>query len=113
MSDDWAARTAETAACAACGSPQPYGRIRCLACGQPLVFPVNPYRDGAIGALSFVCVDCGAAVFDVIGAKPGTRCSTCSGYRDDAFAERPCDHCSKPYRGPAVYCSLACALADA
>ena len=29
------------------------------------------------------------------------------------FPERPCDKCGKPYRGPAVYCSLTCALADA
>jgi hypothetical protein len=27
--------------------------------------------------------------------------------------ERAYYHCGKPYRGPAVYCSLACALADA
>jgi hypothetical protein len=64
------------AACAACGAVQPYGRIRCLACGAPLVFPVSPYQD-------------------------------------DRFEERPCDHCLKLYRGPAVYCSLKCAVADA
>jgi hypothetical protein len=34
-------------------------------------------------------------------------------YVDKAFSERPCDKCGKPYRGPAVYCSLTCALADA
>jgi hypothetical protein len=34
-------------------------------------------------------------------------------YRDTSFPERACDHCSQPYRGPAVYCSLACAQADA
>jgi hypothetical protein len=28
------------------------------------------------------------------------------------FVARPCDHCHQPYRGPAVYCSNACALAD-
>ena len=32
-------------------------------------------------------------------------------YRDNRFAERPCDHCGKPYRGPAVYCRHECALA--
>jgi DnaJ-class molecular chaperone len=36
-----------------------------------------------------------------------------AGYSDDRFLERPCDRCGKPYRGPAVYCSLTCALADA
>jgi hypothetical protein len=53
-------------------------------------------------------------------------CLTCNGsgfvpqetaaklaYRDDKFPERACDHCGKPYRGPAVYCSLECAVADA
>lgn len=34
-------------------------------------------------------------------------------YADDAFPERACDFCGKLYRGPAVYCSLECALADA
>lgn len=34
-------------------------------------------------------------------------------YRDDTYPERPCDHCGKLYRGPAVYCSLECAVADA
>jgi hypothetical protein len=36
-----------------------------------------------------------------------------SAYRDDRYEERACDHCAKLYRGPAVYCSLECALADA
>jgi hypothetical protein len=35
-----------------------------------------------------------------------------AGYRDDKFPEWLCAHCGKPYRGPAVHCSLACALAD-
>jgi hypothetical protein len=34
-------------------------------------------------------------------------------YQNDRFEERACDHCGNPYRGPAVYCSLACAQADA
>jgi hypothetical protein len=34
-------------------------------------------------------------------------------YRDDSFPARLCDHCGTPYRGPAVYCSLTCAIADA
>jgi hypothetical protein len=34
-------------------------------------------------------------------------------YRDDTYEERACDCCSRPYRGPAVYCSLTCALDDA
>lgn len=34
-------------------------------------------------------------------------------YRDDTFPGRCCDYCGQSYRGPAVYCSLECALADA
>jgi hypothetical protein len=34
-------------------------------------------------------------------------------YRDDSYPERACDHCGKPYRGPAVFCSLECAIAAA
>jgi hypothetical protein len=36
-----------------------------------------------------------------------------SAYRDDSFPKRACDRCGKNYRGPAVYCSLECATADA
>jgi hypothetical protein len=34
-------------------------------------------------------------------------------HRRKAFPERACDKCGKLYRGPAVYCSLECAVADA
>jgi hypothetical protein len=34
-------------------------------------------------------------------------------YRNDNFVERACDCCGRLYRGPAVYCSLDCTLADA
>jgi hypothetical protein len=34
-------------------------------------------------------------------------------YRDDSYPERICDGCQKPYRGPAIYCSLDCARRDA
>ena len=34
-------------------------------------------------------------------------------YIDATFPERACDKCGKLYRGPAVYCSLECAIADA
>lgn len=34
-------------------------------------------------------------------------------YRDDTFPARHCDTCGRPYRGPAVYCSFICAVADA
>jgi len=34
-------------------------------------------------------------------------------YRDPRWPERACDRCGLPYQGPAVYCSLECAIADA
>lgn len=34
-------------------------------------------------------------------------------YRNPSFPARRCDYCRRWYRGPAVYCSLTCALADA
>jgi phosphoenolpyruvate-protein kinase (PTS system EI component) len=34
-------------------------------------------------------------------------------YQDPRFSERACDKCGKRYRGPAVYCSIECAEADA
>jgi hypothetical protein len=34
-------------------------------------------------------------------------------YRDDSYPSRACDHCGQPYRGPAIYCSFECAIADA
>lgn len=43
-------------------------------------------------------------------------CPTCgwdSRYRVEGHPERKCDHCAKPYAGPAVFCSLRCALAAA
>jgi hypothetical protein len=59
----------------------------------------------------------------VTRGEPLAACANCGAplvfpapeeaYRDDAFDERLCDHCGKSYRGPAVYCSLECAVADA
>lgn len=34
-------------------------------------------------------------------------------YHDPNYPERPCDRCGKSYNGPAVYCSIECAIADA
>lgn len=34
-------------------------------------------------------------------------------YRNDSYPERACERCGVLYRGPAVYCSKACAVADA
>lgn len=34
-------------------------------------------------------------------------------YHDPSYPPRDCDACGRHYTGPAVYCSLGCALADA
>ena len=34
-------------------------------------------------------------------------------YHDPSCPERHCDYCGLRYRGPAVYCSIECAIADA
>lgn len=49
---------------------------------------------------------------DCIGGV-ASCCDTAGSYRDDVYPERLCDHCGTLYRGPAVYCSLDCALRDA
>lgn len=51
-------------------------------------------------------------VFERLKAA-GAMLARDNGYRDEAFSERACERCGKPYRGPAVYCSFACAEADA
>lgn len=62
---------------------------------------------------TFACLGCGA-----IQERNIIRCEQCGKPLvfpkiDDVFPERLCDHCGKPYQGPAVYCSLDCALRDA
>jgi hypothetical protein len=44
---------------------------------------------------------------------PGYQVQAEAAYRSDRFPERPCERCGKIYRGPAVYCSLSCAVEDA
>lgn len=33
-------------------------------------------------------------------------------YRDNTWPEKACERCEKPYKGPAIYCSLHCAELD-
>ena len=59
------------AQCAGCGAEQPYGRIRCEVCGEPLVFPK-----------SFVCPDCGFESFNLNDVVEG-YCGRCHAFADD------------------------------
>lgn len=51
--------------------------------------------------------------FDMAQKLQGLADQVNAKYSDPTFPERRCDFCGLPYRGPAVYCSLECALADA
>lgn len=41
------------------------------------------------------------------------RAAAEAAYADPRFPARECDCCGESYQGPAVYCSLRCALDDA
>lgn len=43
----------------------------------------------------------------------GIELAAVDAYSDDTMPERACDRCKRLYRGPAVYCSLKCAVEDA
>jgi predicted amidophosphoribosyltransferase len=62
--------TEKRATCAACGAEQEYGRIRCLACGKPLVFPA-----------SFVCPRCKAESFNLNDIRE-RYCGRCHQFAD-------------------------------
>jgi RecJ-like exonuclease len=62
------------------------------------------------------CLECGgsgiASCCDTAGASSAKERAEDS-YGDPTFTARACDKCGALYRGPAVYCSLKCALEDA
>jgi hypothetical protein len=58
-----------------------------------------------------ICPECrGRGFAPLIGGVAGSCEGAC---RDDSYPERTCERCPVLYRGPAVYCCLECALADA
>ena len=61
------------ARCAGCGADQPFGRIRCDQCGEPLVFPT-----------SFVCPRCGAESFNLNAVVEGW-CGRCRRFAAEGF----------------------------
>jgi hypothetical protein len=78
----------------------------CPSCNGERVVKINT-PEGRL--LLAPCLEC-------MGSGNASWCDA-AGPTDDAYhdrlEERACDHCGKPYHGPAVYCSFACALADA
>jgi hypothetical protein len=77
------------------------GLQRCDASAAAAWLMLAHGRDKLLGEL--------AATLDV--QAPGLR--QWIAYHDDGQPERACDRCGQSYRGPALYCSLACAQADA
>jgi hypothetical protein len=59
------------------------------------------------------CGRCHTFPSDAVYLPERTTAFARAAYRNDSFPARLCDHCGTPYRGPAVYCSLECAVADA
>lgn len=45
--------------------------------------------------------------------RPDSALRALAAYIDPTKPPRACDKCGREYRGPAVYCSLTCAMADA
>jgi hypothetical protein len=57
------------------------------------------------------CDDCQARWWGLCGVSAPVDPK--QAYRDDSYPSRNCDYCGLRYRGPAVYCSIECAIADA
>jgi phage FluMu protein Com len=78
----------------------------CINCAEPLIFTadggIRPPTEAELAEI--------ATHEDYLRTQNAVRAAA---YRDQRFSERACDHCGKPYRGPAVYCSFECAIADA
>jgi hypothetical protein len=90
----------------------------CEAChGEGFVRGRDPQSPGALVMLP--CLECNgsgvASCCDAAGANDhiGDVNKMVDRYRDDKFEPELCHHCGKSYRGPALYCSLQCALDDA
>lgn len=53
---------------------------------------------------------------DPIGSSEGflqvAQARARESYHDSAYPQRQCDFCGRFYTGPAVYCSLDCAMED-
>lgn len=103
---------------------RPIGSFTCPRCGATSFNP-NDIRERYCGRCrqwadgpQFFCAGCGAVqqhrmIMCEQCGKPLVFPRMSNRYRDDTFPERLCDGCGQLYRGPAVYCSLECAVDDA
>lgn len=83
--------------------------MTCPTCRGRGFVPAGVERDDELVEMK-PCPDCLGGIASCCDAA-GSR--AVEAYRDDTFPERLCDGCGKLYRGPAVYCSLECAVGDA
>ena len=98
----------------------PFVRFTCQDCGMGVTSfgPAGKLDARRCGVCAFLhCLtdrttreEMRIAVYDAEGMDHWRRVGC---YLDEDFPERPCDQCGTPYAGPSVYCSLACADADA
>jgi hypothetical protein len=67
-------------------------------------------QHGALGTTK-PCLECNGS--GIASCCDAAGSSAEAAYRDDKFEPELCHHCGVSYRGPALYCSLTCAIADA
>ena len=99
--------------------PQQDNSRVCAKCGEQVgIYPSGQEALRRFPAMRIVCVQCiepHTREVLVPGAldEPFESVPAAKAYRDARYPERACDRCGGLYRGPAVYCSLDCAVADA
>lgn len=79
--------------------------------GEGYVRGVDVNAPGALVMLP--CLDCGGSGVASCCDAAGSSVDASGLYRNEAYPDRACDRCGKIYRGPAVYCSIECAIEDA
>lgn len=89
----------------------------CQGCGEIIVSPIPTHRTKCLICLFIDEIpdpkdraDVRARLYD---SEQMRFWAGHDAYVDTTCEERRCDHCRKLYRGPAVYCSLRCAIAGA
>jgi hypothetical protein len=80
----------------------------CPTCRGRQFVPDGPAGDDDEAIKMKPCPDCIGGIASCCDAAGAGEAA----YRDDTCPERLCDRCGTLYRGPAVYCSLNCALEE-
>ena len=88
-------------------APAPGDVMVCLQCAEPLIFEADGKMRRATAA------ELAEPRADPATMRMVARVTAFTAYRNERLAPRNCDHCGKRYRGPAIFCSFACAEAAA